>query len=275
MGKLYDELSHIIEYRPDAEVEKQADKWCKTLYKVLDFNNVFPTMMLLFVLFLYWFGGIKGCVLFVVLITTFVICYKSYNGRNKAWTMNMMNECDFNKILTVNMTIARNARRSRDRKNLLPGIGNTLFYLGRFEEAKKVADLYKKNENNSVSDWYRVTLCAIIAGYEMDREIVERCIKELEELMPRVEKTNKTQEYESIKSILPKMDAEEKGDYAKAKELMILSENATQLDKVRINYGLYKVAKVAGLDDEAAKHRDFVLENGGDTFYKRELESVG
>lgn len=275
MGKLYDELTHIIEYKPDAEVEKQADKWCKTLYKVLDFNNVFPTMMLLFVLFLYWFGGIKGCVLFVVLITTFVICYKSYNGRKKVWTMKMMNECDFNKILTVNMTIARNARRSRDRKNLLPGIGNTLFYLGRFEEAKKVADLYKKNENNSVSDWYRVTLCAIIAGYEMDRETVERCIKELEELMPQVEKTNKTQEYESIKSILPKMDAEEKGDYAKAKELMTLSENATKLDKVRINYGLYKVAKVAGLDDEATKHRDFVLENGGDTFYKRELESVG
>ena len=28
------------------------------------------------------------------------------------------------------------------------------------------------------------------------------------------------------------------------------------------------------MEEEAAKHRAFVLEKGGDTFYKRELESV-
>ena len=71
------------------------------------------------------------------------------------------------------------------------------------------------------------------------------------------------------------MDAEEKGDYTKATELLQIDEKASELVKVNINYRLYKVAKVAGLEEEAAKHRAYVLEKGGDTFYKKELENVG
>jgi len=36
---------------------------------------------------------------------------------------------------------------------------------------------------------------------------------------------------------------------------------------------LHKIAVAAGMEEEAAKHREYVVENGGDTFYKSELEA--
>ena len=69
------------------------------------------------------------------------------------------------------------------------------------------------------------------------------------------------------------IEVEEKGDYTKALELFTENEKDTVLQKVNRNYRLYKIAKSAGLEEEASKHKGFVLENGGDTIYKRELEN--
>ena len=70
------------------------------------------------------------------------------------------------------------------------------------------------------------------------------------------------------------MEIEENGDYAKALEVFEQNENDPLLQKVNLNYHLCKIAKKAGLDAEAAKHRAFVLKHGGDTFYKKELEAT-
>lgn len=274
MSKLYEDLINIIEYEPDKDVELQVQKWCKTLQRISDINNVLPSMLLLYILFLYWFGGLKGSILYIALLVVCLVLYKSYNKRQKAKINNMMSGCCFNKQLTGNMVIARYARGVRDAKKLLPAIGNSLFYLGKFEEGKRVMDLVKKYCDTPEGNAPRAIYYAMVARTELDKETVKHYIKELEMLMQEVKAPYIAKSYEVVSKYPLTLAAEEKGDYNKALELIKANENDPIISRVSVNYRLYKIAKAAGLEAEATKHSTFVLEHGGDTFYRRELEGV-
>ena len=70
---------------------------------------------------------------------------------------------------------------------LLSCIAGTLFYLGNFEEAKKVLDLICKYCDTPEGNAYRVSLYAMIKAQEKDKEAVAFYVKELETLMSRLQ----------------------------------------------------------------------------------------
>ena len=275
MPKLYDDLINIIDFVPDKDEELKTEKYFKTLEAIGNFYTNFIPLMVLFVLFLYWFGGVGGCLLYVVFLIVCITIYKRYKSSNKARMERIMAGCDLNKMLTEFIVMARFVRGTKGAESLLPSISYVLYYMGKFDEAKKVINLVCKHCNTLVGNAHRLFLYTIIARREMDKESEEQYIRELEKLMTQVNTPVLIKAYENICKYPLIMEAEENGDYSKALELMEEYENENLLAKVSRNYGLYKIAKNAGLEAETSKHRAFVLEHGGDTFYKRELEGVG
>lgn len=272
MSKLYNDLLNIIDFVPDKEEEKATEKYFRRLQDIFNFQNSFPIFILVFVLFLYCFGGYMGCILFVALIVVFVLIYKRHQKRFMTRMDSSVKKCIFSKSLTQFMVMSRYTRRPKEAQAVLPAIGNTLLYLGRFEEARRVAQLMKKYCDTPIGNMHRISLCAAIARYKMDKSGVEECTRELEKLIPQVNTPYITKLYEGILKYPLYMEVEESCDYARAVELLKEEPNDPLLQKVSRSYRLCKIAMSAGLDDEAAKHRAFVLENGGDTFYRRELE---
>lgn len=115
----------------------------------------------------------------------------------------------------------------------------------------------------------------MVALLEKDKDTIEKCIGEMETLVSQSPELYVREACRVIWKYPVMLDAEENGDYAKMTELLELDDAKTfTLKKVSTNYRLYKVAIVAGLEEEAAKHREYVIENGGDTFYKKELETA-
>ena len=274
MPKLYYELVNIIDFVPDKEEEQVAEKFLKTSNSIYNYRNSFPVLIFLFVLFLYCFGGYIGCILFVVVLIVFLFLYRCHHKKYQTRMSSLVNKCIFNKALTQFMVMSRYTRRTKEAQAVLPAIGNTLFNLGRFEEAERVAQLMKKYCDTPIGNMHRVSLCAAIARYEMDKSGVEQYTRELEMLIPKVNTPYITKLHEAILKYPMYMEVEESCDYARAEELLKEEPNDSLLKKVSRSYRLCKIAMSAGLDEKAEKHRDFVLENGGDTFYRRELEGT-
>ena len=272
MSKLYKDLLNIINFVPDKEEEKATEKYFRRLQDIFNFQNSVPIFILLFVLFLYCFGGYMGCILFVALVVVFFLIYKWHQKRFRDRMDSSVKNCIFSKALTQFMVMSRYTRRGKEAQVVLPAIGNTLFNLGRFEEAKNVTQLMKKYCDTPIGNMHRISLCAAIARYEMDKAGVEQYTKELQMLIPQMNTPYINKLYDAILKYPLYMEVEENCDYARALELLKEEPNDPLLKKVSRSHRLCKIAISAGLDDEAAKHRAFVLENGGDTFYRRELE---
>lgn len=267
----------MIDFKPDKDEEMRAEKYCKNLYRIADI--IISAVILLgiaaiFCIYAEIQWGFYGYIAFAIVS---LILFKCYQKKYGARVNRMINdECNINKALTAYMVMARYyTRKTRKSGVLLLNIVGTLCYLGRIEEAKKVLDLIRKYCDTPEGNAYRVSMSAMIASSEKDKEAVAFYVKELETLMSQANSPYMTTSYSVISKYPLIMEAEEKGDYTAATELLQIDEKASVLKKVNINYRLYKVAKVAGLEEEAEKHRAYVLEKGGDTFYKKELENVG
>lgn len=276
MGKLYDDLLNIVDFEPDKEEELKTEKYCKNFQRMGDYYNTFIPIGVLFVFFLYLFGGYIGCFLFVLFMIIAIFLYKRYLKKNKIRINNLVNECSANKALTAYMVIARyHVRSTKKLGSFLACIGSALIYQGRFAEAKSVLDLIEKYCDTLEGRAYKIISYAAIALYEKDREAIESYINEFGELLSQVNTPYMEESYNRMLNYPLILEVEENGDYTKALEFMVEKEKGPLLYNVSVHYRLYNVAKSAGMQEEALKHRAFVLENGGDTFYKKELELIG
>lgn len=276
MQKLYDKLTDIIDFELDKDEEIREEERCNQENLIL--NALFSINIIFtgFAMFCLSEKNIWGVLPFVISLVTSVIIIKHCKKRNFERINILINvECNFNKVLTVFLVRSRYKAYATDINHiLLSDISNTLFYLGKFEEAKRTIDLIEKYCDTPMGNALRVFFYAMLARFNMDKEAVESCIKELDIIMSQINKPYITKSYAIALNYPLMIEVEERGDYAKALELLQEDENTSELERLSINYRLYKIAKVAGMEEEAAKHRAFVLEKGGDTFYKRELESV-
>ena len=214
-----------------------------------------------------------GALTFPFWITLSVMIIRHYQVKHQKRINVLMNDKgNFNSLLTVYLVRAKYHTISKKTSYvLLWNISSSLFYLGKTDEGKKVIDLIKRFCDTPEGNAQRLFYYAMEARIRMDKEGVKQCIEELETIMPQIKKPYIIKTYDTILKYPLSIEVEEKGDYAKALELVKEDEKEGLFMKVSRNYRLYKVAKVAGMNQEAQGHRAFVIENGGDTMYSREL----
>lgn len=277
MSKLYKELAKIIDFEPDKDEEVRAERYCKSLRVIA--NILISAVIILgiatiFCIYAEISWAFYGYLIFAILSLILFKCYQRKYGARVNHLAN--DECNINKALTAYMVMARYYKRKTKRAGvLLLNISGVLCYLGKIEEAKKVLDLIRKYCDTPEGNAYRVSMYAMIASRDKDKEAVVQYVNELEEIISKAGSPYMITSYNIISKYPLIMEAEEKGDYIKALELLKINEEKDSiLKKVNVNYRLYKVAMVAGMEEEAAKHRAFVVENGGDTIYKKEFENI-
>ncbi|MBQ7766331.1 MAG: hypothetical protein IJ397_05775 [Lachnospiraceae bacterium] len=273
MSKLYEKLSSIIEYEPDKEEEIKTDKLCNNLRVTANVLRVvinllgIATICCIFadIIWVFW--------VFMIFTVTSLVLFARYRKKSVFQITNLLNECEINKALTAYMVLAKYDKGEiKKAASLLTNVAFMLFYLGKRQEAKDVAAVIGKYCDTPDGNGGRISVLAMIAGYEKDLETVKNCISEMEALRAGKKTPYTTMAYEIISQYPLIIDAEERGDYAKALELLPIKEEYSTLKQVNINYRLHKIAAAAGMEEEATKHREYVVENGGDTFYKSELE---
>ncbi len=269
MSKLYEDLTNIIDFELDKDEELYWDKDHKKMGIIFWVDIV----MTAFVVFLIWTKASLGINLAVVFAVLNYIFIRNYQKKRFVPIKKHMNECSMGKVLTGYMYLPKYYKyNTKNSGVLLSNISNALFYLGKTEEAKKVVDLVDKYCDTPEGDGYRASVYTMIAMREKDKEKVKYYVNELEKLLPKTNAPYLTTAYKVVSQYPLLMEAEENGDYAKAKELLEKKDDELMYQKVGINYRLHKVAKAAGMEEEAEKHRAFVLANGGDTYFKKELQ---
>ncbi len=273
MGKLYDDVMKIIDFQLDKDTENAEEQFLikeRKVWYCLFFANIVVLSFAIFcIIDEFWLGFLTFPIFSLICVIFF-----RYRGIKKQKQINglMIDECNFTKVLTIYLVRVRyHGSSQKVRHVLLWNTSSSLFYLGRFEEGKKVIDLVKKHCDTPEGKAARLFYYAMVARIRMDKEAVNACIKELDALMPNIKTPYIIKTYDTISKYPIGMETEEKGDYDKAKELIKQDEKQGTLLKLSANYRLYKVAIAAGMNDKAKEHRDFIIKNGGDTFFKKEL----
>lgn len=276
MNELSKEVREIINFELDQAEEARAHKYCKKLRVIGVVLALLVVVAGIFGIYCVYADIHWGFYAFLVFALLGVVLFKVYQAKNITRLTRLTNDdCCVIKPLTAYVVMLQYSRRAKNYDTVLQCIGSMLFYMGKFEECKAVAGLLEKNSDTSIAKSYRYSLLAMVALIEKDRDVINKCIEEMETLVSQSPEMYIREAYRVISKYPAMLDAEENGDYAKMSELLELDDAKTfTLKKVSANYRLYKVATVAGLEEEAAKHRGYVNENGGDTFYKKELEAA-
>ena len=273
MGKLYDDVMSVIDFQLDKDTKNAEERFLIKGRKVLYYLFFANIIVLSFAIFCIIDEFPLGFLIFPI-FSLVSVAFLKHRGIKKQKQINvlMYDECNFTKLLTIYLVRIRyHGASQKARHVLLWNTSSSLFYLGRFEEGKRVIDLVKKYCDTPKGKAARLFYYAMVARIGMDKEKVNDCIKELDAVMPNIKTPYIIKTYDTISKYPIGIEAEEKGDYHKAKELIKQDEKQGTLLKLSANYRLYKVAIAAGMNDKAKEHRAFIIKNGGDTFFKKEL----
>lgn len=275
MNELYKEVRGIINFELDKAEEERTHKYCKNLRLIGGVLTALIVVAGIFGIYCVYADIHWGFYAFLAFTLLSVVLFKIYQTKNITRLAQLANDdCCVIKPLTAYVVMLQYSRRTKNCDAVLQCIGSMLFYMGKFEECKAIAGLLEKYADTIVGKSYQYSLLAMVALIEKDRETVETCIGEIETLVSQTPAQYVREAFRIISKYPEILEAEESGDYTKMMELLELDDAKTfTLKKISANYRLYKVAIVAGLEEEAAKHRAYVLEKGEDTFYKKELES--
>ena len=276
MKELCKEVREIIDFELDKAEEERTHKYCKNLRIMGVVLTVLIAAAGIFGIYCVYADIHWGFYAFLAFALLSVVLFKVYQAKNITRLTRLTNDdCCVIKPLTAYVVMLQYSRRAKNCDAVLQCIGSMLFYMGRFEECKAVAALLERYSDTNIGKSYRYSLLAMVALLEKDSDTILKCIEEIETLVSLSPELYVREAYRVISKYPEILKAEESGDYIKMEELLESDDAKTfTLKKVSANYRLYKVAAVAGMEAEASEHRAFVIQNGGDTFYKKELELI-
>lgn len=273
MSKVYQDILSLIDVEIDEEEKARINKYIKKfqMWRVIMYISAFVACGVAI------YGISRGVIWgFLTFVVPFFIMSK-----NKALRKSeadrvrfIINEkCDAGKALSAYVCLTGKGKQKGGWEALLYNICATLNYAGRTEDCEKIMTLFDKYCNNKVGMAYKKLLQISNAYQAQDAEKLNKYVEEMNALiadkkvmMVMQVASQRAYKYPAL------LEAEQKGDYEAVHEMLDPNDEIDpRLKLVTDYYRLYKVAKVAGMEEVAAEHRAFVLENGGDTYYKKEL----
>lgn len=277
MNELSKEVGEILNFELEQAEEARTHKYCKRLRVIGVVLALLVVVAGIFGIYCVYADIHWGFYAFLVFALLSVVLFKVYQAKNIMRLTRLTNDdCCVIKPLTAYVVMLQYSRRAKNYDTVLQCIGSMLFYMGKFEECKAVAGLLEKYSDTSIGKSYRYSLLAMVALLVKDKETIVKCIEGMETLVSQTPEQYVREACRIISKYPEILEAEENGDYAKMTELLETDNAKTfTLKKVSANYRLYKAAVAAGMEAEASEHRSYVLQNGGDTFYKKELEAAG
>lgn len=275
MTKLYKDMTTSIYFEIDPEIEKQVKGYCLK-YRIINVV-ILLSDILAGILAIYGVHK-KEYAWFLAFIPVFALIFYNRNLKYKEYNrINILSNegCQVQKALSGHITLLGQTKRMKKTESNVYSVGILLCYLGRLEDCKKVIALLEQYFDTVVGRVYELILLMNVAYYEKNEEIMESYLKELELLLQDKKLLQMRGAFQMVSKYPDLLAAEKAGDYQCVEELQNLSPATdARMKQVVGNYRLYKTARNAGMNKAAEQHCEFVLKYGGDTFYKKELETV-
>lgn len=277
MTEIYKELIATIKVDIGEAEKKFVDRYCACLklwVVVLSAIVSVTTIWAIYGIFQEHPLRFLGYPLFLIL---FIVCMR-YKAKQLMKIRDSINEeCNPEKGLSYYMSLASKVKKQKKNlwENSLYCIGLSLFYAGRFEDCKKILPFFDKYCKGPKGGLRYTLLCMILAYQQKDVNALTAHAKALEELLKTHKEISMQIPCEKALKYPALLDLKERGEYEAVHGLLSSYSTAQKvpvMTKVINNYCLYHTAKAAGMEKEAAEHKAFVLEYGGTTFYKKELE---
>ncbi len=265
MTKQYSDIISMI----DIDVQEEDKNFIAGYYKGAMLLKIITVSACVFALFMLLHGTGEA------LLATFVAyliagIYILYRGRRRRQIHNVLiNECNPQKMLSMYITMVSYTRRKTGWEFHLYNIGSALFYAGRFDDVKKILELFLKYCDTNKGKVFYEILCMRLAYQEGDAEQLNVHDASLREMM-KITKLSDTmrllcQESTQYPLIL---DLESKGEYRKIYEMYVnIYGGKGILSQVKQNYMLCRMAEKLGMEEEAQQYKAFVTEHGGGLFY--------
>lgn len=192
--------------------------------------------------------------------------------RTKLWSK-LIVDCRPDLFLGRYLATLERAKKSKAWERHLYTVGNTLMFAGRTEDAKALLELFSKYCPNNKGRMYFTILAVSIAYKEQNMELLTMHIQTMEQLLGQFKANGELKVFaqEAIKHS-KKLELELGGQYEELQDFISKERPPVgNLQLVKRNYHLYKIAMGLGKTEEASEYKAVVLEKGGTTFYKQEL----
>lgn len=273
MTELYKEAEAIVMFEKDCEEELRTEKFLRFMKAT---RWIYLAIIILTVLFMIWWTFSQQHLMFVLYFAFVILCIVGIYLYKRKFMKNMFylqfTACNMKKALTVYLVMLRNSKEIERSDAGLYGIGSVLLCMGEFEKATEIAKLIERYCNTAAAKEYALTIRTTAAFYKKDTEAMQSGIEQLAQMASQNATPFVGRTYSAAASYPQILKLEENSDYAGALELLSKEEyNRETLSKVSSNYRLYRIAKAVGMEQEAARHKEFVLANGGDSFYRKSI----
>lgn len=192
--------------------------------------------------------------------------------RSKLWSK-LTVDCRPDLFLESYLATLERVKKSKAWEKHLYTVGNTLMFSGRTEDAKALLELFPKYCPNNEGRMYFTILAMSIAYKEQNMELLTMHTQTMEQLLGLFKANRELKVYaqEAIKHS-KKLELELGGRYEELQDLISKERPPVgNLQLVKRNYTLYKIAMGLGKTEEASEYKAVVLKMGGTTFYKKEL----
>ncbi|MBD5458074.1 MAG: hypothetical protein HDR27_05815 [Lachnospiraceae bacterium] len=193
----------------------------------------------------------------------------------------LLMDCDPVRMLSCIMALISHSNRKKGRNWGLHfyNVCTCLYYAGRFEDVHRILQLFPKYCPAEADRLKYELLCARLAYHEKDEKALYMHCNYLNSWAGRLKKRNLFYGiYQETMQLPMLLKMEKDGAWQQAYGMLRQADVAvgqsgrrSMLSKVKANFLLYRMAKGMGDEQCAAYHREFVRQNGGSLWYRRDV----
>ena len=214
-----------------------------------------------------------SCIALAAAVVAFLLFSSQQKKMQAGFRSVMLDKCDPNTAVDRFVVFANHSSLRSWSQNYY-NVGNALFYAGRFSEARSVAYVIKNHKENFTDAFYAEMLGSQLCAQAGDIDGLERHIAQIRTLSKDIKSSSPELRFLYSEALQLPRYAYLEMDHAYQtmyNELLEDDKGATMLRRVEKAYRLVGLAAKLGMREKEQEYRQFVLENGGTTFFKREL----
>ncbi len=271
MTQQYQDIQAVVNVEITEDDKKYVRSYVRKTHVVLVMMTIAVAIML--VLWVTDGPGLWPAIIvsYLLLAIHFVL---KHRFRSKLWSK-LTADCRPDLFMGSYLATLERAKKSKVWERHLYTVGSTLMFAGRTKEAKALLELFPKYCPDHKGRMFFVVLAMSIAYKEGDLEGLRMHAQTMEQLLGQFKPNAqlKVLAQESLKNV-KKLELELDGRYEELQDLFAQERPPVgNLQLVKRNYNLYKIAMGLGKTEEALEYKSVVLEKGGTTFYKQELSN--
>ncbi len=271
--KEFEDLTNVVNLVEDRSVSKKVSRYICIMIVLKFLLIFFLTLLMQSILF-----NTSKHLRFLVILFGYVLIF-SYIIRKHlmaSWVKKpLISDCNGTLTLLRYTALAKRNTRKKSWGLHFFNISNTLYYEGRFDDAKAVVSLMESYACSNLDNIMIEIMKCKFAFHDKDIHLLKLHSAKIELLKKDISVRQFLKLFKSASMHQPiLLELERNGEYQELYEHYknVKPHPLTRFSKVQLNYYLFCAAASMGDIETAKAHQDFVLTYGGTLWYKKAIE---